>query len=409
MKRFLCVFLSVILLGGCFAVSASAQPGYGTVRYAIDGAYSSYSVRTGSAVTLRSEYAMRQYENRMIVGWRTEDGKTYYYDNTDFWRADGKTDLVLQSEESCTLYPIWCPIALRKEEVFSFTNSESVFNADVDGYWFTRQHFMRILPNWFCTFALSPFAPIAALLCTFFLFIWPTFPFYGSCSGFSIAALLQHEGKIDLLREQGVSAVCELEPDDTVQSTINYYNIHAVAGLPTNHLALLPGTDEYGKQLHALYDTLESGTPVYFELYGNGPHLLRRLLLQPTSIIRQFDDLTAHGVLLTGAYTDGRGNHILIMYDNNSMRYADGTCSILYIDPDFTQIYSSYAYSRDYALDGFSWNDSLSQFDSFRTKGVSNPFSWHIRFLKNLPSLLRQVIPVYKNADRQNQPIPEKD
>ncbi len=402
MKKILSFVLCLAILLSSPAFSAGAvdiiKPpvGSATVCYVLDEQSDPCSVRAGKAIELRSEYAMRQYGDRILVGWQTEDGKAYYYDNTDFWRSDGKTDLTLQNGETVNLYPIWCPISIRKEEVFSFTNSERFFNADVDGYLFTRRQFLRILPNWFCTFALSPFAPIAAVLCAFFLLVWPTFPFYGSCCGFPIAVLQQHYGKLDLLSGQGAENVCDLQPDDFIQSTVNYYNIHAVAALPTDHLALVPGTQEYSDQLRALYDTLEGSTPVYFELYGDGPHMLRRFLTDPVSIIKEFDDLTAHGVLLTGAYTDGNGNHMLIMYDSNSMKYVEGTCSILYIDPDFTQIYSSYAYDSDHALNGFSWNDKPDVYDSFKPEGISDPFAWHRQFLKNLPSLLRQIRLVYK-------------
>lgn len=402
MKRVLSAILclAIVWSGAAFTAGAAEIPkpqiGFATVRYQIDGQTYSYSVRAGKAVELRAEYAMQQYGDQILVGWKTDDDTSYYYDNTDFWRSDGRTDLVPQSGDAVTFTPIWCPIAIRKEEVFSFTNSESVFNADVDGYLFTRQHFLRILPNWFCTFALSPFAPLAAVICAFYLFIWPTFPFYGSCCGFPIAVLQQHYGKLDLLSGQGVSSVCELQPDDDIQSIINYYNIHAVAAQPAEHLALVPGTQEYTEQLHALYDTLCSGTPVYFELYGDGPHLLRRALTDPASIVTEFDDLTAHGVLLTGAYTDGSGNHVLITYDNNSTKYVNGSCNIIYIDPDFTKICSSYAWNDDDALNGFTWNDDLGVYDAFKPEGISNPFAWHKRFLKNLPSLLRQIVLVYK-------------
>ena len=401
MKKIISVVLCLTLLLSSSAFFAVAQQyGYCTVCYVIDDDdVSEDVVPSGRPIELRSEYAMRQYGDQILVGWKTESGTEYYYDNTGdtgFWWPDCASDLVLRHKETCVLRPIWCPIALRAEEVFSFTNSESVFNADVDGYLFTRQHFMRIFPNWFCTFAFSVFAPLAAVICAFFLTVWPTMDFNGSCCGFPICALLQHYGRIDLLSEQGVSEVCELEPDETVQSAINYYNIHAVPGSLTNHLALVPGTEEYSKQLHALYDTLEGGTPVYFELYGDREHLVRTALIDPVSVIKDIDDLTAHGVLLTGAYTDGNGNHILIMYDNNSMNYVNGTCNIIWIDPDFTQIRSSYAHSDDHVLNGFSWNDSLDQFDSFKLSGVSNPFSWHVQFLKNFSSLLRQIVAVYK-------------
>ncbi len=408
MKKALSCLLCLALLA-CFAafpvsardgaIAPIEKIGFASVCYHVDDTVQVQSVRAGRTLTLSSEYAMKQYGSRVLVGWKTESGDTYYYDNTDFWRSDGSTDLMLQSGETYALYPIWCPIALRKDEVFSFTNSESVFNADLDGYIYTRRDFMRIMPNWFFTFALSPFAPVAAFVCAFELMIWPTLDFNGSCCGFPTAELLQHYGRIDLLSEQGVSSVSELQPDEKIQSIINYYNIHAIPSFLTNHIAALPSSPSYGKELTALYETLAGGTPVYFELYGDGPHLLRRVLLDPVSIATEFDELTAHGVLLTGAYTDGNGNHVLIMNDSNSTKYVSGGCDVLYIDPDFTQIYSSYAYGRDYALDGFSWNDSVDQFASFKTQGVSNPFAWHVRFLKNLPALTREVFAILKTSD----------
>ena len=189
MKRILSVLLCLAILTGSLLFSAEAQIASATVCYVLDGQSYSFIVRAGKALELRTEYAMQQFGDRILVGWQTEDGVACYYDNTDFWWSDGDTDLVPRAGETITFYPIWCPISIRKEEVFSFTNSERVFNADVNGYLFTRQHFLRIFPNWFCTFALSPFAPLAAVICTFFLFAWPTFPFYGSCCGFPIAVL----------------------------------------------------------------------------------------------------------------------------------------------------------------------------------------------------------------------------
>ena len=369
------------------------------VCYDIDGEITTQACTAGREVTLKSEYAMRQFGDRMIVGWQTESGEEYYYDYTDFWRPDGRTSLVLREGETCTLRPIWCPIALRREEVFSFTNSSSVFEADGERTYLTDQHYRRIATNWIATFALSPFAVPAALLGAFFMTVWLN-SWQGSCCGFSFATLLQHYGKIDLLSRQGVSNVCELEPDDELISTLNYYNIQAAPCCIAGHVAIQPGTQEYSRQLHALYDTLAGGKPVYFELYGDNPHVIRFILSIPVGILQRHldisDDLVFHGVVLTGAYTDGNGNHILIMYDNNSMRYADGTCDILYIDPDFTQIYSSYAWSRDDALDGFTWTEEFGQMDSFKIEGVSNPFAWHVRFLKNFPSLMRQIVTYFK-------------
>ena len=371
------------------------KEGYGVVCYDVDGDVFAQAHPVDEPVRLSGDYAMRQYGNRMIVGWQTESGESFYYDNTnlnlDPGNEDLVTDLTLQSGETCTLRPIWCSIALQKEEVFSFTNSSEFFNAEVEGYVFTRPHFLRILQNWTCTFALSPLAPIAAVFCAYFTLLWPTLPFGGSCCGFAIATLLQHYGKIDLLSKQDAASVSELQPDEEMLSALDYYNINMAAGFLTNHCAMKPGTAEYSEQLHALYDTLAGGKPVYFELYVNASHPLYSILSRGfKKTLQGFEG--AHGVVLAGAYTDGNGNHILIMYDNNSLNYVNGTCDIIYIDPDFTQIYFTSASERDYVLDGFSWNETFDQFDAFKLEGISNPFAWHTQFLKNFPATLRQLI-----------------
>ena len=350
-------------------------------------------LRDGDTILLPRRYSFLQSDDhRILVGWQTADGRKAYYNSrnipwNDVLAYDSDwTDITAESGRQYVFTPVWCKIGIDRTEVFSFLNSESVFHADVDGYLYTRSHFLRFLANWFGTFALSPFAPLAAVGCMYLTLFWPTQYFVGSCCGFPIAVLLQHYGKLDLLSPQGASCVADLEPDDLVQSTINYYNNQAVACHFVNHVAINPGGKEYTAQLQALYRTLEQGTPVYLEIYGES-HPLKRILTG------DFSDVVGdvHGVLLTGAYTDTQGNHVLIAYDNNSSLYPSGRCDTLSIDPDFTQLSGQIFFFSEETLNGFSWSESVSQFDSFKTQGISNPFAWHLQFWKNLPSLVRQI------------------
>lgn len=352
-----------------------------------------FTVYEGEEIELSYYYRMRQTgDGRMIVGWTDAEGNAYYYDNTadKYWWSEDYTGIYAENGKVYEFFPIFCNIAMEGSEVFSFTNSTYIFNRDLNGYIFTNEHFLHIPLDWGATFTLTPFMPLSAALSAYLMLYWPTMEFMGSCCGFAITALLQHYGKIDMLSHQDVSCVSELEPDEYIQSLINFYNTQALACHITNHMGIEPGTEEYSKQLKDLYNTLEGGMPVYFELYPhNGEHPLKTILVN-----RSLDVTDAHGILLTGAYTDDKGNHVLIGWDNTSTAYANGTCEALYINEDFTEIYDPY-WLDDEPLSGFSWNEDILQFQSFKAEGVPDPVCWHIVFLKNVLSLIKQLMDMF--------------
>ena len=381
---------------------------YALVNYHLDDEISALVAEDGDTLHLPAAYKMKQVDHQIIVGWKTEDGKAYYYDNTitpyvydeeteeyhydhDIAATIDATDIVAEGKAVYDFYPIYAPLKMAKDEVFSFTNSGYVFNADIEeGYLYKPEHMRQFCRDWIATFGFSPLMPVAAAGLTFFMAVWPTQEFDGSCCGFPIATMLQYYGKLDLLSRQGVSKVCELEPDEELQSIVNFYNNQCVAAHVTNHNAIDRGTAEYQKQLKDLYATLEKGTPVYFEFYPDGHHPLK---VSSTGAIQEFVQSGAHGILLTGAYTDGKGKHVLIGWDNRSECYANGTCDIFYITEDFTDIYEQCYYNSNtfYLLDGFSWNEDISAYDSFPVEGNPNPLAWHKAFFKNLKSLLQQL------------------
>jgi len=220
----------------------------------------------------------------------------------------------------------------------------------------------------------------------FFTAYWPTFDFEGSCCGFPVTEILQHYGKIDLLSRQGVNSVSELEPDDELTSLINVYNNNCVACHLVNNVAIEPGTEAYTEQLKKLYSEAEAGTPIYFEFYPYSEHPMKAIA--QGNAVDIFDG--AHGILITGAYTSENGQHVLIACDCNSTSYVNGGCDTVIINEDFTEI----EYWGN-TLNGFSWNDDMSQFDSFKLEGVSNPFSWHIAFFCHLIDTLKQLLALF--------------
>ena len=272
------------------------------------------------------------------------------------------------------------------EETFSFTNSQKIFYNEF-GYYYTREAFNHQFIDWLLDFGLSPMLPLALVGIVFNTAFWPVDEWRGSCCGFPIAAILQHYGKIDLLSEQGVDKVSELKPTEELQSKINFYNNAEEIVQFVNHWAFDPGTKEYTRQLKDLYTTLEAGTPVYFELYPHSQAPLKAIAkyLKDNPIGGSVVDAVdaAHGILLDGAFTDSEGNHILLGWDNNSELYSKGYADVIIIDKDFSYIYSagpecSYGY-----LNGFSWNDDMSVYESFPAEGVPNPFAWHIEFIQH--------------------------
>ena len=372
-------------------ITDEVPDGFALVKYHLKDECIADVFRAGETVELTETYAMRQVGKEMIVGWKTAQGNVYSYDNvTNPYIVGCTTDLVVESKQVCDLYPVTCPISLTRDDVFRFQNRTSVFNADLDGYLFKREHFRQLFTDNLATFAFSPFMPVACVALTFLALFWPTHEFGGSCTGFALTELLQYHGKLDLLSLQGgVDAVHDLEPDEDVQSIINFYAVQALPGHLTYHLAIDPGSEDYTAQLHDLYDTLAAGTPVYFEFYLDHEHPMKAIFKPGSGTIG-----VGHSIVLTGAYTDANGYPILIAADCNYADYGDGACTTLYIDKDFTELHYR-TYRRGEALDGFSWTEELSQFDALKIEGTPQPLAWYRIFFRNLPSFLRQLVRLY--------------
>lgn len=378
--------------------------------YAEDGVITT-PFNDGEYLQLHNAYRNKVTGNKALIGWRAEDGSEYYYnnepENDDFfdypefdwdayhageisydeyeeyndarnaayyhWRYE--TDLVLEAGKLYNLTPIYCYAAIRPDETYSFTNSASVFEVEGIGYYYTDEHFYRNYLNYGVAFALSPLAPVAALACTAVTAVWPTLEFNGSCCGFPITVLMQHYGKIDLLKEQNVSTVSELKPTREMISLLNFYNVQAAPCALTNNMGIEAGTKDFSRQLKKLYNTVAGGTPVYFEyLYGD-QHIIKSVFTL------DFGEISgAHGVLITAAYTDDRGNHILLGDNNMRSTYCKGTPQVYYINSDFTKMYNDF----NDECKCFSWSADVDRYETFKADGISNPFSWHISFFRNI-------------------------
>ena len=373
------------------AVSTELQPGFAQVNYHVDDETCvSGVIEAGKTVPLNTYYMLRQIGSRIIIGWKTEQDRTFYYETVKLTYRDDVTDIVAEDRAVYDLYAVTCPISLTKDDVYPFLNTSRVFNAELNGYVYTNEDFMHLILDECATFIWTPLAPFLAPSLAYLTLYWPTNEFVGACTGIAMTELLQYHGKLDLPATQNVKTMAELEPTDELLSVIDFYAVQALPCHLCNHMAIDPGTEEYSRQLKTMFETVASGSPVYFEFYPYAQHPMKTIFTKgPWGITN-----VGHSILLTGAYTDGNGNHVLIAADCNSSSYSNGTCRIVSINADFTEIYN-FDYQTG-ALQGFSWTETVEQYDSFPAKGLPNPLSWHLVFFRNFFSFFTQILALFR-------------
>ena len=386
------------------SVGTDLPDGVAKVNYHIDGETIMNLYELGDEIELNPYYDLRQIGQKCVIGWKTADGTAYYYDqqgtvlyvDEDFGpeiEFNNGTGILAENRAVYDFYPIYTDLSMTAPDVFSFSGYDEAFYEYTRNPTLTQEHWKAILRNWALTFGLTPFMPLAADLCLRITRNWAGEDDMGYASrscGMALAALMQHYDKIDMLSGQKAKTVSELEPTEKVQSYINYYQMQTVAYLPTCHHVIDPGAADYSAQLKALYKAVESGKPVYFEFYYNAEYNVDadhpfQVGGDNTDLINAERD-TANAVLLTGAYTDEKGNHVLVFWDPDNPDYAEGSAYALCIDPDWSSIKAAMSSARD--ISQFSWNDDVSALDSFNPDGDSEPLAWHKAFFKNLRDLI---------------------
>lgn len=294
-------------------------------------------------------------ENYVFIGWSSSE-------NGDIVYNGGET--VPVSEQPGELYARWCPLALNPEEVYEFNNSMKYFNVDGTGkYYMTKENYSRMQKNLYKNYGLGPVpGPILSIALSFY----PDKTYRGSCYGMSLTVALQHFGIIDMLSTQNVSCVRELEPDSDMISYINYYQSQAATSYLCENKAGITDSFNYANQLKNMYKSVSEGNIVQFTYYKG------------TALVS-----SGHSILLTGAYTDAEGNHILIAYDcNRPWQYEAGNYqSRLVISPDWSSISTQ---NPDGAIGAINWTDSFEQFKSFDINGEGEPITWYQSYFKHI-------------------------
>ena len=186
-----------------------------------------------------------------------------------------------------------------------------------------------------------------------------------SAWGIALTVALQHYGLLDLCALQpGTDAVRDLESTPALISAINYYDLQETPAYALMTAANFPGSPWYRTQLQKLYKTVAGGD----------------LALLNVHALHTFDSVGTP-VLLTAAYDDADGNHVLLAYNPYwSSAYADGyALSRFYISPDFSRISSD-----SHWIAGFEWLDDFSGFTAFAQDGSGDSAAWYQSVLNHI-------------------------
>lgn len=381
--KILCVLLSFLIVLPLFVTAAFAEPGLPegpnidvigtpeiflvTINYHNDEDYIATRTYFRESGKLMSSFPA-DTPRKALAGWATEKGGPIAYDI-------GAP--VTREMDGLDLWAVWIDLCFGTEEKFSFSNAADYFvNEDRSGYYMTDEDYQTMQRNLFKTYGLGPVpSPILAIV----LATFPKWNWQGSCYGMSTVAALQHFGKIDVLSLQDAACVADLEADDTLISCINFYQSQAATSWLTENKAYVTGSPMYRAQLETMFEAVKDGALVLFTFYRGKPFVT-----------------PGHTVLLTGAYDNAAGEHMVIAYDcNQPWAYEKN-----YYPARFT-ISSDYSTVADYIGDpigAVNWTKEFDQFDSFSIRSDGSAATWHARYFAHLGDLFAAVFKAVRTA-----------
>lgn len=354
MKKALSVMLALLFVAasGCLSAYAYDVPGLYMVSYK-DGYNSFEYAMEGNTYYVRSYSA----DEGVLCGWSKEENGKIAFNPGE----------VVTVTESMTLWPVLIDPILGGDEIFYFNNSSWYFETeDYDGYYMNDADKSALQRNLWKTFGIGPFpTPVLSIV----LATLPKWDWQGSCYGISTVTALQHFGIINVLDiAEDAECMLAVEPDDALRSFINYWQANAATSWLTENKSARNGN---AKQLKAMYEAVKAGKLTMFTFY------------QDKAFVS-----TGHTVLLTAAFDDKDGNHVIITYDCNSpSTYYNGYYSTrLVIAPD----YSSATYRGD-SFGAFNWTSNFEQFESFLPDGTGKTAHWYNAFFAHIKEMFSIV------------------
>lgn len=315
-----------------------------------------------------------------VIGWRGEDGRVYDYDINEAMPnlKIGKTLFPLEDGKNFYRFTsVKTPVTLNKDDVYNFINSAEYFGIDDNGgYYMTKKDYLRLVSSACIIHGVGPLALPAAVVSTI-LVGYPKFKWNGSCIGFTTTVCLQKKGILDLVgTQEGAKCVNDLKPTSDLISLMNYYNAQAALTTVTKNKANYATEKEFSRQLEKMFKSVCDGNLVLMEFM---------------SLSNVYG--TYHGFVLTGGYVDQYGNHVLFYYDDNDEEYgSDGKCSVCYIDPEFSTIYTKH-YGE---LETILWTDEFDSYKSIDINGKDNSVIHYWKeWIKHVFEIVREWIEYY--------------
>lgn len=341
--------------------------------------------------TLEAELSRVLYgvaeKNETVIGWAADDGTEYLYniERDDYgFDVEKMTFPIVEGKNIYRFTAIKTPVALGKEDVYSFTNYTEYFDIDGNGgYYMTKENYLRLVASACVIHGMGPLALPAAVVSTI-LVGYPRSTWNGSCIGFTTTVCLQKKGILDVVgTQEDAKCINDLKPTKELISLINYYNAQAALTTVTKNKANEKTPKEFSRQLKKMFESVCAGNLVLMEF----------LFLGSGSIENAFTDTMYHGFVFTGGYTAENGKHVLFYYDDNDYEYgAFGKCSVCYIEPDFSAINTG-----DYGnLETIFWTDEFEAYRSLDINGKNNSiFHYWKEYIRHIFEVVRDWLEFY--------------
>ena len=318
-----------------------------------------------------------------VIGWEAEDKTVYSYAvEGGAYSIHAEEKVFPVDSEKGGIYrftAVKTPVMLQKEDVYSFTNSSEYFSVDGNGgYYMTKESYLRLVASACIIHSVGPLALPASVLSTV-LIGYPQMQWNGSCIGFTSTVCLQKKGILDVVKtvnQDGAKCINDLKPTKELINLINYYNGQASLTTVTKNKANRKTPKEFSRQLKKMFESVCAGNLVLMEFMQLGGN-----------------EGLYHGFALTGGYTDENGNHVLFYYDDNDQEYgSEGICSVCYIAPDFSEIYTG-----DYgALETILWTDEFEGYKSIdiNSKSINPSYYWK-EYIKHIVEIFKEWLEFY--------------
>lgn len=284
---------------------------------------------------------------KAAIGWQSASGKT-------------KTDSSVQYKitKDIDFYPVYTDLLLDNEEVYSFNNDmdslginnlrlEVFGNTIIDTAfnYMNNADYRALLINGLR--AGKNYEDFGAALLETLVMLYENVPIrstevMGACFGMSLTTALQHYGFVDLTEDTNAENLAELEPTPELISILNYYQGIRMTMTSWDNL-VIPGMNETEELTYEqLFASVAEGDLSAYDLEDVYNAVASGKIVLLNFIFNDLFTVAGHAVLVTGAYTNKAGEHILVLYDCNfGSEYANGTsCQYIVCFGDYSSAYS---------------------------------------------------------------------